>query len=358
MARCPSVPEDGSKTQPVYLVGQLFRHHSRHSGYAGFERYVGTRLQPPVQSRRFPFRRFNDAVSLVTGRPYYSLGALLTEVSAGIHLLTKGDGLYHMLYGDMDYWLLSRIPRRSGTAVLATFHEPPEVLESLRLSERLLRSLDAAILMSESQLSYFRDRMPHERVHVVPHGIDTGFFRPSETRSRAPLLITVGTHHRDFRTLAEALDILSRRVPGLEVVTIGARKRRNDELGRHQFVRNLSGVSENELLSYYRRARVAVFCFQEATASNALLEAMACGTPIVATEVGGVREYLGDNAGILCPPEDPSAIAEAAITLLSNDQLAARLSTAARVRSLRYDYGVVAEHHAQVYRKISEVRLD
>jgi glycosyltransferase involved in cell wall biosynthesis len=62
----------------------------------------------------------------------------------------------------------------------------------------------------------------------------------------------------------------------------------------------------------------------------AILEAMAVGTPVVATDVGGVRDLVRDgDTGLLVPPEDPAALAAALVRVLQDDDLADRLRTAA-----------------------------
>jgi glycosyltransferase involved in cell wall biosynthesis len=112
-------------------------------------------------------------------------------------------------------------------------------------------------------------------------------------------------------------------------------------------------LSNEELLRAYHASSLAVFSFWWATANNSLLEAIACGLPIVATDIGGVREYVGEHAGILCPPQDPETLAAAMLRLLNEPDLAETMGAAARVKALAYDYRRVAEQLAEVYRRAS-----
>ena len=98
---------------------------------------------------------------------------------------------------------------------------------------------------------------------------------------------------------------------------------------------------------------MVVFALRDATANNAVLEALACGAPVVATDVGGVAEYLGDGAALLCPPGDPAALAAAMARVLDDDGLAASLSAAARARALEHDFAVVARAMADVYERVA-----
>jgi glycosyltransferase involved in cell wall biosynthesis len=86
--------------------------------------------------------------------------------------------------------------------------------------------------------------------------------------------------------------------------------------------------------------------------SNALLEAMACGIPIVATDLIGNREVMGEDgqAGRLVPPGDPAALAEAIETLLASTSLRRVLGTAARaVAEKRFDIQRVVTQYVSLY---------
>ncbi len=335
----------------VFLVGQRYRHHARHSGYELFHRYIGTHLKAPTSVRYFPYGWMNGIFARLLGRCYYSPGAFLTELWAAPRLLRR-QGLYHLLYGDTDYWLLGHLPRPAGTRLVATFHEPLETLEQMGLKDRLIQSLDAVILVSGSQRPFFERRLAAQRVFVVPLGVDTEFFRPAEGPPAERICITVGEHHRDFQTLAEAFELISEEAPGTRLVAVGTHRSHQPAPFVAPAAEFLCGIGDEQLRRSYQRSRVAVFCYRQATASIGLLEAMACGTPVVATAVGGIPEYLGD-AGVLCPPSAPQAIADAVIRVFSDNEVARQLRVAGRARALEFDFQAVAQRQAEVYNRIS-----
>lgn len=93
-----------------------------------------------------------------------------------------------------------------------------------------------------------------------------------------------------------------------------------------------------------------VMASHEEGSSNALLEAMAAGLPIVATEVGGNRESLDDGlAGILVPPHDPPALSLAINKLLADDAGRARLAANAKARALKYSVPEMVDAHIALY---------
>jgi glycosyltransferase involved in cell wall biosynthesis len=343
--------DEGSHS--VFLVGPRSPQHAWHSGYEGFRRFTATDLDSPCRQRNLGGSwgwRVDEWLARCVGRPGYSVPLLANEMAAARHMLRHRGAVYHVLYGDSDYWLLGRAGRRTGNAVVATFHEEPAILESLGVDERYTRDLTGVILLGEVQRPFFDRLMPPERIFVVPHGIDTDFFTPGPRTSGDRVCLTVGGHWRDHETLAEAIAIVRRREPTVRFVAVGANIGQKGARLECEGVDHRQGLSDEELRQSYRDAAVAVFAFQVAVASNSVLEAMACGLPIVATDVGGIREYVGTDAGVLTEPWDAEELANAVLHVLADASLAAALGQAARKRALGFAYGVVATRLQEVYR--------
>lgn len=343
----------------IYLVGLRFSHHSGHSGYEGFSSYVGTILKPPVSFRWLKgvwSWAIDKSVAYMT-RPHYALGIFLTEGAAALHMLRQKKALYHLIYGDVDLWLLPKLRKITRNRLVVTFHEPtpPEWLQL----DKIAPNIDAAFLVSKSQHVYFEKFFPAERIFVIPIGIDTDFFQPGEVFNDERICLTVGVHLRDFETLKLAIDLVFKAEPRVRFIAVGSRlPGRNNSCLDDDRVSFLDNLSDEELRRVYQMSSLAIFPLKNATASNAFLEAMACGLPIVATDVGGVREYVGEEAGILCKPRDPEALANGILRILGDSLLAKRMSQASRKRARGYDYRVVATQMAEVYSKILESGSD
>lgn len=358
------ITPDAEAFPEVFLVGHRYSHHAGHSGYDGFARYVGRRLRPPVGFRFLRFPRFpllgwriDQALGAILRRRCYSVGLLLTEVAAAKHMLFHPGALYHVLYGDTDLWLLGTVRRGLRVRVVATFHEPIEALEWLRIDASLIRRLDAIIIVSESQRPYFVDKIDPNRIFLVPHGVDTEFFRPDSASTQDGFL-TVGGHLRDFETLSVAIEIVRGARPDVRFIAVGTKHGHEGRPFDHPQVEFLEGVDDADLLRLYRCARAAVFSFKQSTANNSILEGMAAGLPIVCTDVGGVREYVGD-AGILCRPRDPNALGQAMLDILEQPIAARAMGRRARQRALAFEFSSVAERHRAVYRAVARgLRMD
>jgi glycosyltransferase involved in cell wall biosynthesis len=343
----------------VYYVGHRYKHHALRSGYERYGDYIGTFLKPPV-SFRWTLGKWgwtlNQMITSITKHPWYSLGAFLTEAAVLLHMIRHRDCLYHLLYGDSDLWLLglfSQVCQINGNRIIASFHQPSSHLRELGIIEKVTKNIHGVILVSESQRAYFEEFLPRERISVIPHGIDSDFFHPLEGANKAPICITVGSHLRDFETFKEAIQIVWDTNPEVRFIAVGTRHDKNSlEEIRDDRIQYLEGISDEALREAYQTSQIAAFPFKEATANNAILEAMACGLPIVATDVGGTREYVDETIGILCPPNDPKAFAAGILQLVADSSSRLKKSKACRKYALKHHYCLVATQMQTLYSKI------
>ena len=120
-----------------------------------------------------------------------------------------------------------------------------------------------------------------------------------------------------------------------------------NDLGLGDHVKFMGYISNPELA--YNKGWVAVQPSISEGAPIAVIEAMACGKPVVATDVGGVSEILGDT-GILVPPRNPKALARGIIRILSDEELAKELGLKARMRVLsRFPIQRVVREYRETY---------
>ncbi|MBW4654627.1 MAG: glycosyltransferase family 4 protein [Kaiparowitsia implicata GSE-PSE-MK54-09C] len=349
-------PTDKVLEHRVFFIGQRYAHHAKHSGYEGFSRYVGTLLASPVKFRWISEAwgwELNKKIASFTRHPFYSLGAGITEVSTLFHMALRRNCVYHFLYGDSDLWLLAQLRwlyRLMGHRVVASFHEPEDCLAALGI-EAIAQKIDGIVLVSRAQQRFFEQWVPADQIFVVPHGIDTDYFHPDAAANLDPVCITVGAHLRDFETLGHALTQVWNANPQIHVFAVGTRVDQKNQFAGLDDARlhMLEGISDDELRQRYQQAQVAIFPFNEATANNAVLEALACGLPVVATDIGGIREYVDETTGELCPPQDAQAFASAILNILSDGASRTQKATTSRERALKHRYSLVAHQLHQIY---------
>jgi glycosyltransferase involved in cell wall biosynthesis len=372
-AAAPNQEQVVERPAGAYIVGLKYEHHADHSGYSGFTRYLGVPLKLRLRNRWLDGRmgpRLDALAAATVRRPRASVSLLLLERVAKRHMRSNRGGLYHVLHGDTDFSgrsrrvafptrtkhlaVLVRASRATGNQIVATFHKPFSILNGAGVDRSVISALDGAILVSSSQRPFFSELLEPERIHVVHHGVDTEFFHPAEALPVEPVCVAVGSYLRDFRCLAHAMQHVWARNPAARLIAVGTQRygdRHLQELGDER-VEFLDNVDDGALRNAYRRARLAVFALEDATVNNALLEAMACGLPIVSSDVGGVKEYAGEGC-IVCPPRDPEALANGVLRVLADSSLAERLGGASRTRALARDYRIVAEDLQRAYETIA-----
>jgi glycosyltransferase involved in cell wall biosynthesis len=199
-------------------------------------------------------------------------------------------------------------------------------------------------------------------IDLIPgSGVDAERFRPTKENSGPPVAAMVSRMLWDkgVRELVGAARILQHRCPRLKVCLVGPPDPANpasiDEEELQAWVEE--GVVEwlgaqNDIPAIWSRAQIAVLPSYREGLPLSLLEAAACGRAIVATDVPGCREVVEhEKTGLLVPPRDPYALADAIGRLAEDLELRKRLGNAARARVLeRFTVGTIVEKTLSVYR--------
>ena len=164
-------------------------------------------------------------------------------------------------------------------------------------------------------------------IERVPKGVDAERFRPDGpslrdelhlTGRRVVIAVTRLVPIKNIRLLVDAVAIARARVPETHLLIVGdgperaAVRARVGELDLADSVTFTGSVPQRDTPAFYRTADVFALSSDFDNSPNAVLEAMACGLPVVATDVGGVRDFVVDRAGgAVVPPGDAPALARA-----------------------------------------------
>ena len=186
---------------------------------------------------------------------------------------------------------------------------------------RLLRGCDAATVVS----SELRDRLLElpgaaaEKVHLVPNGVDAGFWTPPERPRNGRTLVAAGRLEpvKGFDLLISAFARIAGSRPDARLVLAGEGSERQrltrqaEAAGIADRVEFAGFLEPAALRARYREADLFVLPSRSEGFPVALLEAMACGLPAVAADVGGVAEILTPESGRTVPAGDVAALAQA-----------------------------------------------
>jgi glycosyltransferase involved in cell wall biosynthesis len=297
--------------------------------------------------------------------------------------LRRGRNGYDIIHDNqsLSYGLLDIA--RSGYPTVATIHHPITVdrdtevdaagswlrrmkvrrwYSFLTMQKRVSRRISNIITVSEcSKRDIGREfRLPADRFHVVPNGINTDYFYPLGGVKRADhqILVTnsADTPLKGLRYLLQAVADI-RRKREIRVVVIGTPKKDGvierliADLSLGDTVRFTGRIAYEEFARYYAEATMAVIPSLYEGFGMPAGEAMACGVPVISTSGGALPEVVGD-AGILVPPGDATALRDAITALLDDPERRRSLGEAglARVRhSLTWRHA--AQKTVEVYRE-------
>jgi glycosyltransferase involved in cell wall biosynthesis len=244
-------------------------------------------------------------------------------------------------------------------------------LKGNALSRWKYRQVDCFICASEAvRRMLVADGVPAARAVTVHEGIDLGHVDAAPAADlHADLWLPHGSPivgnvaalvpHKGQRHLIEAAAIVVTRVPDARFVIAGEgelrpvleRQIKEHHLEKHVF---LAGFRP-DILSVHKGFDIFVMSSVTEGLGTSLLDAMACGKPIVATTAGGMPEVVEDGAtGLVVPPRDHQAMAAAIVKLLTSPDLRARMGAAglARVRA-RFSVERMVQDTLEIYRRVA-----
>ncbi len=190
---------------------------------------------------------------------------------------------------------------------------------------------------------------PASQITVVPPGIDPSFNPGDERKSETPLVVAVGrlVPVKRFHALIDALATAKLRHPGLQAVIVGEGYERDRlerqiaELDAGDWVSLPGRVTDDALLSLYRRGWVLASASAHEGWGMTLTEAAACGTPAVATRIAGHSDAVVDGeTGLLV--DDPVSLGASLERILGDDALRERMAKAALEHAARFTWAATA----------------
>jgi glycosyltransferase involved in cell wall biosynthesis len=351
-----------SQPPSISILADRIPWFGRHSGYE--------LLVPHLQALRGDVRvtrsrttwnqiRLGRAYAWLTGswrrRDYVFAAAELRFALA----TRSAQGVRHILYAEGHHRFLESW-RAAPPNVIGTLHHPPDQWEQWPPAMvRNLGRLSSAIVLYRADVEAFERLVGYGRVKFVRHGVDTEFFRPAANPrpNGTPRVLFAGQNGRNTRMLERVLTRLAERHPSLRFDLLVREQIRQfeglRELVGHPRVTWHADLDDRTLLRLYQTSTLMLLPFQTCGASNALVEALSCGLPVVTTDVGGVRDYGGAALYPVVANDDDDAMVALVERYLADATWRHAVGAHCRAFAEReLAWPIIARHHLKAYTEL------
>lgn len=336
--------------------------------------------------------------------PKPELVKYLPKFVSGIQAFSAEKGIpYHLVHS--HYWMSGiaalSLKAEWNVPILHMFHTlvlmknrvartPQEIEGNYRIEgeRRILEAANRVIAATPAELSQlqFLYRANSEKITIIPPGVDTSHFYPIPA-DEARAVIGIQPHERmilfvgrieplkGIETLIRAIALLVKdriisgcphylaivggdpnQTPEMENSEMARLQGLCHELGVDDLVLFLGKRAQDTLPYYYSAAEVLVMPSHYESFGMVALEAMACGTPVIASQVGGLAFLVQDGVtGYSIPDDDPRALADKLALLACDPGLRDQLGAQAAEYARGYDWSIIAGRMTAVYQELLSI---
>jgi len=399
---CPLAALGGKETggMNVYI-----RELSKELAKRGCHVDIFTRSQNAEIPMVVPFKERIRIIHLKAGpeAPYdkNQVWSHLPEFSDNLeHFIREEQHTYKLIHSHywLSGWVGAQISKQQNTPLLHMFHtmgyfknrvtkplgehDPPIRLE---IEAQLVKHADHLMVSNhrEKVQMVWTYGVPAEKISVIPCGVDPSLFSPrNSTQAKAHLglpdkryILFVGRIDpvKGIDTLLRAMKLVKGTPNALQDVhlliiggdldhtetatdsEINKLKRLTGTLGIKDRVTFLGAQRQDQLPYFFAAADMCILPSRYESFGMVALEAMACGTPVIASEVGGLASFIQNEiSGLLIPEGDEVSLAEKILLLLTDTSFKDTLGGEARYRALEFSWPVVTEQVLSLYKGMQQ----
>ncbi|MCX7732263.1 MAG: glycosyltransferase family 4 protein [candidate division WOR-3 bacterium] len=331
----------------------------------------------PADNTEIPILRYGKAILLPLNRSYATLPVgtkLCKQIATLLH--THQFDIVHchgFFFPEISYWaLIHSNSVNVVTSLTAGFkiHRFGNKLFRMIFAKEI-KKIHGKIAISNRARTAIEPYLPGE-YRIIPSGVNLKLFHPGykpkiKKRTGEKIILFLGRldKRKGLEILIQAMPLIISSIPHIRLVVIGDGPRKKHcvkmvhDLGLAEKVFFLGAVQTEELPEYYCSADV--YCSPALggeTLGIVLLEAMACGVPVVASNIPGYDETVSHlNDGVLVTPGNSAELAKAIIKVLSDNSLRANLINAGLHKVKKnYDWSIIASKTLDYYYELMLMR--
>jgi len=233
-----------------------------------------------------------------------------------------------------------------------------------KLHMETIRKCDRVITITQQVKNLYSRAVEDEKIGVIPIGVDTSFFKPQEKCDQRDFyeILCVGYLYKlkGVEFLIRSMEVIAKeqRDVKLRIVGEGPEKSRLRDLTKvldlEEKVIFEGLVPHTKIANYYQQCDIFCFPTLGEPFGKVVLEAMACGKPVVASKIGGPVEIIQDGeTGFLVPPAQPKILADTILKLLSEESTMRKIGASARKAVVqKYSWEKIAELYHKLYKTL------
>lgn len=341
---------------PIFLSNKI-PWFGNHTGYQQLPRYM-QKLAPGMKviaaKHSFRDRMLGKAYSLYRGwseRNQFDAAAELRFLRAN----SVPAPIKHILHFE-DHFMFFDQWQKAPHDFAATLHIPREQWTEGEL--RGLAHLSSAIVLYQRDIEFYEEHVGKGRVKFILHGVDVDFFRPRPMAPQRHKMLFSGHYLRNTAMFSRVVCRLAKKYRDLEFhVLVPERFRHLDgfaELKDHPQVVWHQNLGDDELCSLICTSWLVLLPMSDSGANTAVVEALACGTPVVTTDVGGIRDYGGGTLFPVVDNDDDDAMFDLVEQYLDRPGWRNQIGVACREFAVRkLAWPVIAKQHLTTYETLA-----
>ncbi len=264
-----------------------------------------------------------------------------------VHTAMKSDSRYHEVVD--PYSLVEKMQ--------SLYFSPPVESQLLKLSNKI--TAVSPSVANELRDYYFENR----KIEVVWNGVDEKKFSPINNQEKKPsyiLFTGVLRARKGLFDLINCATIVNKKLPNTKFVICGAGpllQKLQDQvrrLGLREQIIFTGRVSREKLVQLYQNATIQVVPSIYEGLPTVVLEGMACGLPVIVTDIGGSRDLISSGKnGFIVPVRSPEEMAEKILILMNDEPTRIRIGQNARLTILNnYTWDLIADNFIKLYESL------
>jgi glycosyltransferase involved in cell wall biosynthesis len=341
---------------PIFLSNKI-PWFGNHTGYQQLPRYM-QKLAPGMKviasKHSFRDRMLGKAYSFYRGwseRNQFDAAAELRFLRAN----SVPTPIKHILHFE-DHFMFFDQWQKAPQDFVATLHIPREQWTEGEL--RGLKHLSSAIVLYQRDIEFYEEYVGKNRVKFILHGVDVDFFRPRPAAPKRNRFLFSGHYLRNTAMFSRVVQRLAKKYRDLEFhLLIPERFRGLEEFAELKELPQVvwrQNLNDDELCELICSSWLVLLPMSDSGANTAVVEAFSCGTPVVTTDVGGIRDYGGDTLFPLVKNDDDDAMFDLVQQYLERPGWRNQIAAACREFALKkLAWPIIARQHLETYETLT-----